>query len=82
MSLYESLEIVIDAANGDLAEGTMTQVEYDAKMKSTLTKMNLFLKKKMITQDQYNALNEKMNKQQLVAAVMAATLFCICSTYN
>lgn len=62
MSLYESLEIVIDAANSDLEEGTITQAEYDAKMRSTLTKMNLFLKKKMITQDQYNTLKEKMQK--------------------
>ena len=62
MSLYESLEIVINAANEDIEEGTITQAEYDAKMKSTLTKRNLFLKKKMITQEQYDALNEKMKK--------------------
>ena len=62
MSLYESLEIVINAANEDIEEGTITKAEYDAKMKSTLTKMNLFLKKKMITQEQYDALNEKMKK--------------------
>ena len=60
MSLYESLEIVIDAANDALKNGTMTQAEHDAKMRSTLTKMNLFLKKKMITQDKYDNLKAKM----------------------
>lgn len=62
MSLYESLEIVINSANEDIEEGVITQAEYDAKMKSTLTKMNLFLKKKMITREQYDTLNGKMKK--------------------
>ena len=62
MSLYESLEIVINAANEDIEEDVITQAEYDAKMKSTLTKMNLFLKKKMITREQYDTLNGKMKK--------------------
>lgn len=59
-SLYQNLVIVINAANRDLEDGTMTQEQYDAKMKSTLKKMNLFVKKKAITQDQYDELKAKM----------------------
>lgn len=59
-SLYQNLVIVINAANRDLEDGTMTQEQYDAKMKSTLKKMNLFVKRKAITQEQYDELKAKM----------------------
>lgn len=60
-SLYQNLVIVIDAANRDLADETITKEQYDAKMKSTVKKMDLFLKKKAITQDQYDELKGKMD---------------------
>ena len=59
-SLYQNIVIVINAANRDLEDGTMTQGQYDAKMKSTLKKMNLFVKRKAITQEQYDELKAKM----------------------
>lgn len=59
-SLYQNLVIVIDAANRDLEDGTMTQAQYDAKMKSTTKKMDLFLKRKAITKEQYDELKAKM----------------------
>ena len=58
-TLYENLVIVIDAMNSDLEDGTMTQEQYDAKKKSTIKKMKVFVKVKKLTQDQDNELNAK-----------------------
>lgn len=60
-SLYQNLVIVVDAANRDLEDGTMTKAQYDAKMKSTIKKMDLFLKRKAITKEQYDELKGKMD---------------------
>lgn len=58
-TLYDDLVIVIDAANRDLEDGSMTQAQYNAKKKSTIKKMDLFLKRKRISQEQYDELIAK-----------------------
>lgn len=59
-TLYDNLVIVIRSANEDLENNKVTQEWYNSKMKSTIKKMDLFVKRKAITQEQYDELKGMM----------------------
>lgn len=60
MSTYNLLLTTINSKNKQLDAGKITQAEYDLWKEDTLKKMDTFLVRGRITEDQYNALSDML----------------------